>query len=189
MTRKHRSKNKDDEALLLPWFLTRRATMAIRSNVPKHYQRRMRNYFDDYGCLRCGIRNGTHSGNGLCRRCSGTVLTRLKRSYERRVRPQRSHYAKDLLSKAHVAKALLKNLLHAKGPGSMRSRIKTSSSQNPALEVFSAYRIGASDLLQVSDPRIRNIPFTEFNEQPARVRSKAKGRDVSSEAHLHQEGS
>jgi hypothetical protein len=146
MTAKRCDKIKDDETILLPWFLTKRATFAIRANVPKHYQTRMRHYFDDYGCLRCGIRRGQHCGNGLCHRCSSLVLTRLKRSYERRARPKRSRYAKDLLSKAHEAKALLKDLLHWRGPAPIRSRIKTSSSQNPALEAFGAYRDEGTDL-------------------------------------------
>src|SRR5277367_5475324 len=131
MTSKRRDQIKDDESLLLPWFLTKRATIAIRANVPKHYQIRMRNYFDDYGCLRCSTHRGQHKSNGLCNRCSGLVLARLKRGYERRERPKLSHYAKDLLNK--------------KGPAPLPSRIKASSSQNPALEVFSAYRIQGAD--------------------------------------------
>jgi hypothetical protein len=145
MTAKRRDQIKDDESLLLPWFLTKRATIAIRSNVPKHYQIRMRNYFDDYGCLRCSTHRGQHKSNGLCSRCSGLILARLKRGYERRERPKLSHYAKDLLNKAHDAEVLLKDLLHWKGPAPLPSRIKTSSSQNPALDVFSAYRIGGAD--------------------------------------------
>jgi len=145
MTTKRRDKIREDESLLLPWFLSKRATLAIRSNVPKHYQIRMRNYFDDYGCLRCGTHRGQHKGNGLCSRCSGFILARLKRSYERRERPKLSHYAKDLLNKAHDAEALLKDLLEWKGPALLPSRIKTSSSQNPALEVFSAYRLEGAD--------------------------------------------
>ncbi len=145
MTAKRHEKIKDAESLLLPWFLTKRATMAIRSNVPKHYQIRMRNYFDDYGCLRCNTHGGQHKGNGLCHRCSGLILARLKRSYERRERPKQSHYAKVLLDKAHDAEALLKDLLQWKGPAPLRSRIATSSFQNPALELFSAHRIDGTD--------------------------------------------
>lgn len=145
MTAKRHDHRKDDESLLLPWFLTKRATLAIRSNVPKHYQIRMRNYFDDYGCLRCSTHRGQHKGNGLCNRCSGLILARLKRGYERRERPRVSHYAKELLNKAHDAEMLLKDLLHWKWPPRLPARIKTSSSQNPALEVFSAYRIEGAD--------------------------------------------
>jgi hypothetical protein len=39
------------------------------------------------GCLRCGTHRGQHKGNGLCSRCSGFILARLKRSYDRRERP------------------------------------------------------------------------------------------------------
>jgi hypothetical protein len=145
MTTKRRDKIKNDESLLLPWFLTKRATIAIRSNVPKHYQIRMRNYFDDYGCLRCNTRRGQHKSNGLCNRCTGLILARLKRGYERRERPKLSHYAKELLNKAHDAETLLKDLVHWKGPALLPSRIKASSSYNPALEEFSAYRIESAD--------------------------------------------
>ena len=145
MTAKRRDQIKDDESLLLPWFLTKRATIAIRANVPKHYRIRMRNYFDDYGCLRRNTHRGQHKGNGLCNCCSGLILARLKRGYEPREKPKLSHYAKDLLNKAHDAAMLLKDLSHWKGPALLPNRIKTSSSQNPALEVFSAYRIEGRD--------------------------------------------
>jgi hypothetical protein len=118
---------------------------AIRLNVPKHDQIRMRNYFDDYGCLRCNTHRGRHKGNGLCNRCGDLILARVKPGYERRERPKLSHHAKDLLNEAPDAEMLLKDLLRWKGPALLPNRIKTSSSQNPALEVFSAYRIGGAD--------------------------------------------
>jgi hypothetical protein len=122
----------------------------------------MRNYFDDYGCLRCNTHRGQHKGNGLCCRCTGLILARLKRSYERRERPKLNHYAKDLLNKAHDAERLLKNLLHYKGPTSLPTRIKASTSQNPALDVFSTHRIEGSDrqgcMRIASDVKLRNPP-------------------------------
>jgi hypothetical protein len=162
MTAKRRDQIKNDESLLLPWFLTKRATMAIRSNVPRHYPIRMRNYCDEYGCLRCNTHRGQHQGNGLCHRCSGLILARLKRGYERRERPKLSHYAKDLLNQAHDAEMLLKDLSHWKGAAPLPSRIKTSRSQNPALEAFSAQRIEGSDRWGCrrigSDVQFRNPP-------------------------------
>jgi hypothetical protein len=140
MSKRH-NRQKDNEDLLLPWFLTVRSMLAIRANVPKHYQKRMRNYFDDYGCLRCGLSRSRHRGNGLCLRCGEMILARLKRSYERRAHPRKSYYAKNLLAKTNEARALLKDLLHEKGLGSLQKRIRATSSQNPALEVCSAIRI------------------------------------------------
>jgi hypothetical protein len=42
------------EAALQPWFLPRPLGWKIRSMLPNEYRRKMRYYFDDYGCLRCG---------------------------------------------------------------------------------------------------------------------------------------
>jgi hypothetical protein len=140
ISEKDRDKGDEDRQFLLPWLLTTRAYMAMRAIVPRAYQRRMRYYYDDHGCLRCSLHRGPHKANGFCARCCRLVASRLMRCYERRMKPKRSHYAQDLLSKGHEARGLLKDLLRWKGPGPTRSRTETLISKNPALETFDRLR-------------------------------------------------
>ena len=58
-----------EEVLLQPWFLPQRATLAIHRLVPVDFWKKMRNVFDDYGCLICGAESHYHS-NGMCRSCN-----------------------------------------------------------------------------------------------------------------------
>jgi hypothetical protein len=134
------AKSSVGEQLLLPWLLTKRAYLAMRSIVPRDYQRRMRYYFDDYGCLRCGLHRGSHKSNGFCSRCCRLVAMRLNRCCERRRRPKQSRYAQNLLSKGREARALLKDLLGWKGPCPTPGSTKRWISKNPALETFDRLR-------------------------------------------------
>jgi hypothetical protein len=43
-----------EEIALQPWFLDRRACCAIKRLIPPVHLSKMRYYFEDYGCLRCG---------------------------------------------------------------------------------------------------------------------------------------
>src|SRR5271170_2629928 len=54
--------------LLQPWFLPQRTTLAIHRLVPVDFWKKMRNVFDDYGCIVCGTESNYHS-NGMCRSC------------------------------------------------------------------------------------------------------------------------
>src|SRR5579872_1233871 len=72
-----------DDVLFQPWFLPKRTAYAIRSLLPTNFWRKMRHYFDDYGCLICESRTGYHS-NGLCQRCHNKIQARLTRSIKRR---------------------------------------------------------------------------------------------------------
>ena len=58
-----------EKVLLQPWFLPRRVTFAIHGLVPVDFWKKMRNVFDDYGCLICGAGSNYHS-NGMCRSCN-----------------------------------------------------------------------------------------------------------------------
>ena len=58
-----------EKVLLQPWFLPRRVTFAIHGLVPVDFWKKMRNVFDDYGCLICGAGSNYHS-NGMCRPCN-----------------------------------------------------------------------------------------------------------------------
>ena len=73
-----------DEIFLQPWFLPQSIASAIRRLIPAHYFRKMRYYYEGYGCLKCETKVGFHCSNGLCRRCAQRVRLRLLFSLKRR---------------------------------------------------------------------------------------------------------
>ena len=62
------------EAALQPWFLPKPLSWKIRRMLPNDYWRKMRYYFDDYGCLRCGRKSVPYGVNGFCRVCRELIL-------------------------------------------------------------------------------------------------------------------
>lgn len=76
----------EDEIFLQPWFLSEPEYMAIRRILPPSQMLKMRYYFDDYGCLKCGKLNALYASNGLCRNCSIIVRARVILALKRRFR-------------------------------------------------------------------------------------------------------
>jgi len=130
-----------DELLLQPWFLPDRVSHAVRSLFPNHYIKRMRDYFDDYGCMRCGDREALYKANGMCRRCHQLVRERLARSAMRRMNPkQTSAYARKLLEKGLQARELLRDLRDGAPAPETGPGIDTAHATNPVLEVFNDFK-------------------------------------------------
>lgn len=63
-----------------PWFLDKSTMRKIEALLPYFYHKRLRFYFDRYGCIRCSRRNVIYSCSGLCLSCKGTIDNRLRRS-------------------------------------------------------------------------------------------------------------
>jgi hypothetical protein len=79
--------NKDvlPESLIFePWFLPHKATYAIRALLPPEHRFKLRDYFAEWGCLRCETKQGYWS-LGLCERCYVMVHNRLRTCLRRRV--------------------------------------------------------------------------------------------------------
>jgi hypothetical protein len=74
----------EDELFLQPWFLSKRDYMAVRRILPPSQMLKMRYYFDDYGCLKCGKLDALYASNGLCRSCSIIVRARVVLALKRR---------------------------------------------------------------------------------------------------------
>ena len=72
-----------NEVLLQPWFLPQKAAFAILGLVPTDFRKKMRYYFEDYGCMICKVESEYHS-NGMCIRCCHLVRKRLEHSVARR---------------------------------------------------------------------------------------------------------
>jgi hypothetical protein len=148
--RNHRNPNKTSpsseivnalarELLLQPWFLPFRITRAILSLLPPNYRRRMHDYFDDYGCLRCGQSDVIYQSNGMCRKCVMAVVHRLRvcemrRSKERTAR----RYGKDFMAKAKQARRLLSGIRKSAGIMNRPSR-KSVKLRSPVLDAFDRY--------------------------------------------------
>jgi hypothetical protein len=75
-----------DELFLQPWFLPKSTYLAVRRLLPSSQLAKMRYYFEDYGCLKCGHRHALYASNGLCRRCSIIVRSRIVLCLKRRFR-------------------------------------------------------------------------------------------------------
>src|SRR5271156_6233645 len=75
--KKCQTKLEAGELLFQPWFLSWRTARTITSLVPADYRKRMRDYFDDYGCMRCGRLDVPYQSNAMCRTCMATVRGRL----------------------------------------------------------------------------------------------------------------
>lgn len=73
-----------DDIFLQPWFVSKEIASAICHLIPDTFLSKMRFYFEDWGCLVCGKKNGTYMSNGMCSRCVNRIRQRLLSSLERR---------------------------------------------------------------------------------------------------------
>jgi hypothetical protein len=76
----------NDEVFLQPWYLPREVYLEIRRILPNIHLSKMRFYFEDYGCLKCGTRDSLYGSNGFCERCNVLIRGRVVRSMKRRLR-------------------------------------------------------------------------------------------------------
>ena len=67
-------------AFFPPWFLEKKVLRKIRRMLPDYYHKRLRYYFDAFGCIRCGRKDVIYSCGGLCLGCQWTINNRLKKS-------------------------------------------------------------------------------------------------------------
>jgi hypothetical protein len=74
----------DEEVFLQPWFVSKNTFLAIRRLLPSAQRLRMKYYFEDYGCLRCGRSDLLYKANGLCKVCAIVVRCRLILALRRR---------------------------------------------------------------------------------------------------------
>jgi hypothetical protein len=74
----------DEEIFLQPWFVSKRTYLELRRILPSAQLLKMKYYFEDYGCLRCGRMNVVYKGNGLCTVCSLVIRGRVVMALARR---------------------------------------------------------------------------------------------------------
>lgn len=118
------------EMLLQPWFLMARVQRAITALVPPSYREKMRDFYEDYGCMICGGDRG-HYANGMCSVCNNLIRRKLRASALRRLaktEPRRVDFK--LLSQAKLAKRLLGSFRSESVTGP-KTRSAFGSFQNP----------------------------------------------------------
>ncbi len=76
----------DSDVFLQPWFLPRDVYIQIRRVLPSAHLSKMRYYFEDYGCLKCGVRDSLYGSNGFCEKCNVLIRGRVTRALKRRLR-------------------------------------------------------------------------------------------------------
>jgi hypothetical protein len=62
---------------LPPFFLTTELRKSIDRVLPAKHHRRLRMYFDTYGCIRCLRNDRIYGGNALCIQCLKSIAKRL----------------------------------------------------------------------------------------------------------------
>jgi hypothetical protein len=73
------------EAIFLqPWYLPQTTAFAIRRLLPPEHHHKMRFYFEDYGCMRCGKKGVRYGSNGMCKICVQQVKLKLLFAIRRR---------------------------------------------------------------------------------------------------------
>lgn len=75
-----------DEVFMQPWFLPKPIYLAVRRLIPNIHLMKLRNYFDDYGCLRCGSDDALYGSCGLCHPCNVVVRSRLMMCMKKRLK-------------------------------------------------------------------------------------------------------
>lgn len=117
---KKHDKNLLDDIFLQPWFLPRETAFAIKRILPPEHRHKMKFYFDDYGCLKCGEKDAPYGSNALCKRCMQQVKLKLFFAIKRRWTAASPENLPRTFKRMADAQRLLKDLLEH--PASRRSR-------------------------------------------------------------------
>jgi len=72
------------DIFLQPWFLPLHTAVAVRKLLPAEHHHKMRHYFDDYGCLKCGKTNVRYGSNAMCKPCAQRVKLKMFWTMKRR---------------------------------------------------------------------------------------------------------
>ncbi|SRR6266702_1253333 len=129
-----------------PWFLKKSTMRKIEALLPYYYHKRLRFYFDLYGCIRCNRKDVLYACSGLCRACQGLINERLMRS-DRAMKRQYNTGAElpsaAFLKRWTIARKLLKDfraLAGARESRITRWELRKPLSSNSRRKVYSSPR-------------------------------------------------
>jgi hypothetical protein len=127
-----------EKVLLQPWFLPQRITFAIHGMVPPGFWNKMRNFFDDYGCMICGGDSAYHS-NGMCQRCYRKVRAKLLKSIKRHLKPEPERsLALELVRQVKLARKLLGRFAGRRQTSGQGRAVNLLRQNNPVYEALCA---------------------------------------------------
>jgi hypothetical protein len=134
---KHGTRLTKQELVLQPWFMPKRVSRIIWSLVPPDYRKRLHDYFDDYGCMRCSRLDASYKSNAMCRSCYMKVFNRLQQSINRRS-PDRlpRRYGKEIVCKAAQARRLLAEFSRKGSTSSKTRRFRSVRLSSPIVETY-----------------------------------------------------
>jgi hypothetical protein len=131
------SRSVADKVLFEPWFLPARVGFAILAIVPPDFRRKMRYFFEDYGCMICK-KGAKHHSNGMCRPCRQNIQNKLEKSIKRRLRSKSNQRLDlELFRQEKLAKTLLGRFSPARD---RKRRVDLQRSHNPVYEALCAHR-------------------------------------------------
>jgi len=127
-----------EELLLQPWFLPKSVALEITRLVPPEYRKRMRDCFNDFGCLRCGRTDTIYGANGMCEPCKRLTYARLVASANKRLKDREQLlYGKEFVAHAGRVRKLLK--AYRRDGLKSRPHVKSVQLLSPAISVFDRY--------------------------------------------------
>ncbi len=100
-----------DDVFLQPWFLSQKAAIAIKNILPPEHRHKMRFYFDDYGCLKCGKKNARYGSNALCKVCVQQVKLEMFWCIKRRWTAASTRNRPRMFKRMADAQEMLKDLI------------------------------------------------------------------------------
>jgi DNA-directed RNA polymerase subunit RPC12/RpoP len=127
-----------DDVLFQPWFLPQRVAVSIHGLIPVDFRKKMRHFFDDYGCMICGTEVEYHS-NGMCQSCHHRTHKRLLLSVKRHAqRGERRRLDLELFSQEKLAKKLLARFVLEGAATSKKPRLEPLRHSNPVYEALAS---------------------------------------------------
>lgn len=130
-----RKRLRADELLFQPWFLSFEIAQAIRVLIPPGYQRKMRDYFDSYGCMRCNREDGVYQSNGMCKLCANMIRIRLRKCIQQRLEGNAEIASAGVFVGApQKASKLLQGI--SRGSRERHRPRRRSGPSNPALDAY-----------------------------------------------------
>jgi hypothetical protein len=126
-----------ESVLLQPWFLPRRNAFAIHSLVPIAFWKKMRNVFEDYGCIICGTESYYHA-NGMCANCYTRTRKKILLSTRRHAaRGRKARLDIELFRQEKLAKTLLSRFANKNTSSTKKARYGLAHC-NPVDEALAA---------------------------------------------------
>jgi hypothetical protein len=125
------------ELVLQPWFLPKRVARIVWGLVPADYRKRLHDYFDDYGCMRCSRLDVSYKSNAMCRSCYMKVFNRLQQSIARRSGDRLPRgYGREIVRKAAQARKLLAEFSRKNSTSSRGRRFRSVRLSSPIVETY-----------------------------------------------------